>query len=124
MLSKKYLYGIFGTRASYRWEPSPLLPVTGYAPDAATMDALLAIVRGPDPDVTFTNLGDVDRMGHSDLTGTTLQAARSAALADTDLQVGRLVDQLVETGKWESSVLVVLADHSMDVPWSRPTRAC
>ncbi|MFP5368390.1 MAG: alkaline phosphatase family protein, partial [Actinomycetes bacterium] len=103
----------------YRWEPSPLVPVTGHAPDAATMDALLAIVSGPDPDFTFTNLGDVDRMGHSDLTGTTLQAARSAALADTDLQVGRLVDHLVETGKWESSVLVVLADHSMD--WSLPT---
>ena len=119
VLSKKYLYGIFGTRASYRWEPSPLLPVTGHAPDAATMDALLAIISGPDPDFTFTNLGDVDRMGHSDLTGTTLQAARSTALADTDLQVGRLVDHLVDTGKWESSVLVVLADHSMD--WSLPT---
>lgn len=119
VLSKKYLYGIFGTRASYRWEPYPLLPVTGHAPDAATMDALLAIVSGPDPDFTFTNLGDVDRMGHSDLTGTTLQAARTAALADTDLQVGRLVDHLVDTGKWESSVLVVLADHSMD--WSLPT---
>jgi ectonucleotide pyrophosphatase/phosphodiesterase family member 5 len=119
VLSKKYLYGIFGTRASYRWEPSPLLPVTGHAPDAATMDALLAIVSGPDPDFTFTNLGDVDRMGHSDLTGTTLQAARSTALADTDLQVGRLVDHLVNTGKWESSVLMVLADHSMD--WSLPT---
>lgn len=119
VLSKKYLYGIFGTRASYRWEPSPLLPVTGHAPDAATMDALLAIVSGPDPDFTFTNLGDVDRMGHSDLTGTTLQAARNTALAGTDLQVGRLVDHLVDAGKWESSVLVVLADHSMD--WSLPT---
>ncbi|TDL32112.1 alkaline phosphatase family protein [Arthrobacter nitrophenolicus] len=119
VLSKEYLYGIFGTRASYRWEPYPLLPVTGHAPDAATMDALLAIVSGPDPDFAFTNLGDVDRMGHSDLTGTTLQAARTAALAATDLQVGRLVDHLVDTGKWESSVLVVLADHSMD--WSLPT---
>lgn len=119
VLSKKYLYGIFGTRASYRWEPSPLLPVTGHAPDAATMDALLAIVSGPDPDFTFTNLGDVDRLGHSDLTGTTLQAARNTALADTDLQVGRFVDHLVGTGKWDSSVLMVLADHSMD--WSLPS---
>jgi arylsulfatase A-like enzyme len=119
VLSKEYLYGIFGTRASYRWEPYPLLPVTGHAPDAATMAALLAIVSGPDPDFAFTNLGDVDRMGHSDLTGTTLQAARTAGLAATDLQVGRLVDHLVDTGKWESSVLVVLADHSMD--WSLPT---
>ena len=119
VLSKKYLYGIFGTRASYRWEPQPLLPVTGHAPDAATMDALLAMVSGPDPDVVFTNLGDVDRVGHSDLSGTSLRAAREAALADTDLQVGRFVDHLKSAGKWESSVLLVLADHSMD--WSVPS---
>ena len=119
VLSKKYLYGIFGTRASYRWEPAPLLPVTGHAPDSATMEALLTIISGPDPDVVFTNLGDIDRLGHSDLTGTTLRAARTAALADTDLQVGRLVDHLRNTGKWDSSVLLVLADHSMD--WSLPT---
>lgn len=119
VLSKKYLYGIFGTRASYRWEPQPLLPVTGHAPDAATMDALLAMVGGPDPDFVFTNLGDIDRVGHSDLTGTTLRAAREAALADTDVQVGRFVDHLKGTGKWDSSVVMVLADHSMD--WSLPS---
>lgn len=119
VLSKKYLYGIFGTRASYRWEPQPLLPVTGHAPDLATMDALLAMVSGPDPDFVFTNLGDIDRVGHSDLTGTTLRAAREAALMNTDQQVGRFVDHLKGTGKWESSVIMVLADHSMD--WSIPT---
>ncbi|MEN8583172.1 alkaline phosphatase family protein [Burkholderia sp. RS01] len=119
VLSKKYLYGIFGTRASYRWEPQPLLPVTGHAPDAATMDALLVMVSGPDPDFVFTNLGDIDRVGHSDVSGTTLRAAREAALADTDVQVGRFIDHLKSTGKWESSVVMVLADHSMD--WSIPT---
>jgi len=119
VLSKKYLYGVFGTRASYRWEPQPLLPVTGHAPDAATMDALLAMVSGPDPDFVFTNLGDIDRVGHSDVSGTTLRAARESALADTDMQVGRFVDHLKNAGKWESSVLLVLADHSMD--WSIPT---
>ncbi|MEQ4519489.1 alkaline phosphatase family protein [Pseudarthrobacter sp. B907] len=119
VLSKKYLYGIFGTRASYRWEPQPLLPVTGHAPDAATMDALLAMVSGPDPDFVFTNLGDIDRVGHSDLSGTTLRAAREAALADTDVQVGRFIDHLKSAGKWDSSVVMVLADHSMD--WSLPS---
>ncbi|TQJ38514.1 secreted protein [Arthrobacter sp. SLBN-112] len=119
VLSKKYLYGIFGTRASYRWEPQPLLPVTGHAPDVATMDALLAMVSGPDPDFVFTNLGDIDRVGHSDITGTTLRAAREAALVNTDQQVGRFIDHLKSTGKWESSVIMVLADHSMD--WSIPT---
>ncbi|GAB4100692.1 alkaline phosphatase family protein [Sinomonas halotolerans] len=119
VLSKEYLFGVFGERATYRWEPYPLIPGTNHAPDAATMDALLAMVDGPDPDLVFTNLGDVDRVGHTDLTGTTLRAARETALADTDLQMGRLVDRLRETGKWETSVIVVLADHSMD--WSVPT---
>ncbi|MDO8337244.1 MAG: alkaline phosphatase family protein [Microcella sp.] len=119
VLSKQYLYGIFGERATYRWEPSPLVPITEHAPDAATVDALIAMVDGPDPDLVFANLGDVDRVGHSDLTGTTLQAARSAALLSTDLQVGRFVDRLVASGKWSSSILIVTADHSMD--WSIPT---
>ena len=119
VLSKAYLFGIFGERATYRWEPFPLLPGTEHAPDAATVDALLAMVDGPDPDLVFANLGDVDRMGHVDPTGTSLQVARQLALASTDLQVGRFVDHLRATGRWERSVLVVLADHSMD--WSLPT---
>lgn len=119
VLSKEYLYGIFGERATYRWEPAPVVPVSGHAPDTATMDALIAMVDAADPDLVFTNLGDIDRMGHSDLTGTTLQAARTAALASTDTQVGRFIDYLTETGKWETSVILVLADHSMD--WSIPT---
>ncbi|RBY90860.1 alkaline phosphatase family protein [Blastococcus sp. TF02A-26] len=119
VLSKDYLYGIFGERADHRWEPFPLLPVTDHAPDAATMDAMLAMVDRFDPDFVFTNLGDVDRVGHSDLSGTTLRLARTAALASTDLQIGRLVDHLRATGRWERTALVVLADHSMD--WSLPT---
>ncbi|GAB4079283.1 alkaline phosphatase family protein [Modestobacter muralis] len=119
VLSKEYLFGVFGTRATYRWEPFPLLPVTDHAPDAATTDALIAMVDGPDPDFVFTNLGDVDRFGHADVTGTTVQAARRLALASTDLQVGRFVDHLRATGRWERSVLLVLADHSMD--FSLPT---
>ena len=119
VLSKRYLFGIFGERATYRWEPSPLLPVTGHAPDTSTVDALIAMVDGVDPDFVFANLGDVDRVGHSDVTGTTVQAARTAALKDTDSQAGRFVDHLVAAGVWESSVLIVLADHSMD--WSIPS---
>ncbi|MBG6225918.1 arylsulfatase A-like enzyme [Arthrobacter sp. CAN_A2] len=119
VLSKEYLYGIFGERATYRWEPQPLIPVTGHAPDVATMDALIAMVDAADPDLVFTNLGDIDRLGHSDLTGTTLRAARTAALVATDAQIGRFVGHLKSTGTWDSSVLMVLADHSMD--WSLPT---
>ncbi|HEX6248487.1 MAG TPA: nucleotide pyrophosphatase/phosphodiesterase family protein [Nocardioidaceae bacterium] len=120
VLSKEYLFGIFGTRATYRWEPAPVVPVSGHAPDAFTMDAAVAMVEELDPDLVFVNLGDCDRMGHSDLTGTTLKAARQAALVEVDVQVGRFVDMLRSTGRWDSSVVVVLADHSMD--WSRPDR--
>lgn len=120
VLSKEYLYGIFGTRATYRWEPEPVLPVTGHAPDVFTMDAAIGMVRNLDPDLVFVNLGDCDRVGHGDLTGTTLQVARRTALATADTQVGRFVDMLRDTGRWRHSVVVVLADHSMD--WSRPDR--
>jgi hypothetical protein len=118
VLSKEYLYGIFGDRATHRWEPQPIVPVSGHAPDAFTMDATISMVEEFDPDLVFVNLGDIDRMGHSDFTGTSVQAARQLALAQTDLQVGRFVDMLESSGRWPDSVVVVLADHSMD--WSMP----
>jgi predicted AlkP superfamily pyrophosphatase or phosphodiesterase len=118
VLSKEYLYGIFGDRATYRWEPQPIVPVSGHAPDAFTMDATISMVEEFDPDLVFVNLGDIDRMGHSDLTGTSVRAARTLALTETDLQVGRFVDMLKDSGRWRDSVVIVLADHSMD--WSTP----
>ncbi|WP_007027662.1 alkaline phosphatase family protein, partial [Saccharomonospora iraqiensis] len=120
VLSKEYLYGIFGERAGTRWEPWPIVPISGHAPDLSSTTALLAMVDETDPDLVFVNLGDVDRVGHTDLTGTTLRAARAAALGSTDAQVARFEAYLRRTGRWESSVLVVLADHSMD--WSLPHR--
>ncbi|MCM2576803.1 alkaline phosphatase family protein [Streptomyces sp. MTZ3.1] len=118
VLSKRYLHGIFGTRADVQWKPEPLLPVTGHAPDAFTADAAIAMIDSSDPDLVFVNFGDVDRVGHSDITGTTLEAARKAALAGTDAQIARVLDHLTDTGRWENSVVIVLADHSMD--WSLP----
>ncbi|WP_439938308.1 alkaline phosphatase family protein [Nocardia sp. N13] len=119
VLSKQYLYGVFGDRATHRWEPSPVLPVTGHSPDLATMDAALAMLEQHDPHLMFVNLGDIDRVGHSDVTGPlSLRAAREAALAATDVQVGRFVDALRSSGRWQDSIVIVLADHSMD--WSRP----
>jgi arylsulfatase A-like enzyme len=118
VLSKEYLYSVFGDRATHRWEPFPLLPITEHAPDAATMEAALTMIDEFDPAMMFVNLGDVDRVGHADLTGTTLKAARTAALASTNVQVGRFVDKLKGNGTWSSSMVIVLADHSMD--WSLP----
>jgi arylsulfatase A-like enzyme len=98
-----------------------VVPVSGHAPDAATVDALIEMVDSHDPALVLVNLGDVDRVGHSDETGgLTVAAARSAALASTDLQVGRFLDHLRATGRWASAVVLVLADHSMD--WSLPQR--
>ncbi len=118
VLSKEYLFGVFGTRATHRWEPQPIVPVSGHAPDQFTMDAAIAMVDEFDPNLVFVNLGDCDRVGHSDLSGTTLKAARTAALSTVDLQVGRFVDMLKSSGRWKNSVVIVLADHSMD--WSLP----
>jgi arylsulfatase A-like enzyme len=119
VLSKEYLYGVFGERATARWEPEPIVPVSGHAPDQFTMAAALAMLTDVDPHLMFVNLGDIDRVGHSDLTGPLgLKAARRAALAATDNQVARFVDALKTTGRWERSIVIVLADHSMD--WSTP----
>lgn len=120
VLSKTYLYGVFGARATHRWEPSPTVPVSEHAPDVFTIDAAIAMLEEFDPSLMFVNLGDIDRFGHADLTGTTLRAARRLALADTDLQVQRFLDALVAQGVWEHSLVIVLADHSMD--WSTPDR--
>lgn len=119
VLSKEYLYGVFGSRSTHRWEPAPIVPVSGHAPDVFTMEAALAMVTDHDPHLVFVNLGDIDRLGHSDLTGPLgLKAARHAALASTDVHVSRFIDLLKSSGRWEHSLVVVLADHSMD--WSLP----
>ncbi|HEY9566302.1 MAG TPA: alkaline phosphatase family protein, partial [Nocardioides sp.] len=114
VLSKDYLYGIFGTRATHRWEPAPLIPITNHAPDVFTIEAAKKMVTTHDPELMFVNLGDVDRVGHADLTGTTLQLARRAALVNTDVQVKSFIDLLKQTGRWQNTMVIVLADHSMD----------
>ena len=118
VLSKEYLYGIFGERATHRWEPAPIVPISGHAPDVFTMEAAVTMVKKLDPHLLFVNLGDIDRLGHTDLTGSSLQLLRRTALLEADLQVRRFVTMLKTTGRWERSVVIVLADHSMD--WSLP----
>src|SRR3546814_3961304 len=76
VLSKVYVYGSIGTRATHRWEPAPLIPITNHAPDVFTIEAAKKMVTTHDPELMFVNLGDVDRVGHADLTGTTLQPAQ------------------------------------------------
>lgn len=120
VLSKDYLFSVFGTRATYRWEPFPLLPVTNHALDAFTMSALRQMITTADPHFVFTNLGDIDRFGHSDLTGGTLQVLRKAALTSTDTQIGSFIAFLKARPTWAQTTVIVLADHSMD--WSDPDK--
>lgn len=120
VLSKAYLYGVFGQRASYTWKPFPELPITEHAPDIATMGAAIDVINQHNPQFMFINLGDIDRVGHADLSGTTLKVARELALASADAQVGRLVSTIKAKGQWADTLLIVLADHSMD--WSQPDR--
>lgn len=119
VLSKEYLVGIFGERATHRWEPELYIPVSEHAPDLLTYNALTSMVEEFDPNLVFVNLGDIDRVGHSDLTGTTLRVARDAALLQTDTLVGQFLDSLRAGPRWEDTMVIVLADHSMD--WSIPT---
>lgn len=125
ILSKTYLHGIFsGDRdgdgapdADYLWDPQPIIPGSGHAPDAFTTQAALDEL-GNSPDLLFVNLGDVDRSGHVDPSGVQDPAVRAAALHDTDEQLGRIIDALQSSGTWENTVMILVSDHSMD--WSTP----
>src|SRR6478609_4206337 len=44
VLSKQYLYSVFGEQATHRWEPKPVIPVSGHSPDVFTVEARLAMV--------------------------------------------------------------------------------
>jgi ectonucleotide pyrophosphatase/phosphodiesterase family member 5 len=140
VLSKRYLYDLFDGLADHQWDgdqpPQPNIPVSDHVPDPWTMDATIEVIDRHDPDLVFVNLGDVDRSGHSDPSGplapevdrtvrpegddprTSVPAFRTSVLASTDLQLRRFVEHLTSTGRWDSSVVLVVADHSMD--WSVP----
>ena len=118
VLSKDYLHGIFSGRASVQWAPFPLVPITDHSLDEFTVEALKRTVTDHNPRFTFVNLGDMDRCGHMDLTGYSLRAARNQAVWNSDHKLYQFEQFLRDTGRWERSVVMVLADHSMD--WSVP----
>ncbi|MCZ4538951.1 alkaline phosphatase family protein [Dietzia maris] len=120
VLSKDYLHGLFGGRASVQWAPFPLVPVTDHSLDWFTVEALKQTITDHAPRMTFVNLGDMDRFGHMDLSGTSLRLARNQAVYNSDHKLWDLEQFLRSTGRWERSVLIVLADHGMD--WSEPLR--
>jgi len=136
-LSKKYLFevfngdaadpgrdneapGVFNVQPDSYWDPEDsgayIPSPSEHTPDTPTMDQALAQL--PDVDFHFINLGDVDRLAHA-----SGEQARSAALAEADAQIGRLVDALMAAGRWDSTVLIVLSDHGMDYSPAGPAAA-
>ncbi len=82
----------------------------GYALDNQVMDIVIARHTGPArPHFTFVGLSMVDGFQH--LFGARSPQAR-AAVANADANIGRLVDALRRSGRWEDTVLFVLADES------------
>jgi hypothetical protein len=104
--------------------PVTAVPVVDAAFDEETGTEAWLVSRELDPDLLFLNLGMTDRAGHVDETGGVIErfpALRQAALQSADLQLRRLVDELQDSGRWERTVFMVTADHSMD--WSRRDHA-
>jgi hypothetical protein len=131
-LSKSYLYEIFSACGysgsdcgindapdrSFDPKADPtFIPQSNHTPDQTTMREARGLL--PDADFLFINLGDTDRVGHIDVTGNSgTPMARYAALMDTDVLVGQLLDDLDASGRWDSTVMLVVSDHGMD--WSTP----
>ena len=118
VVSKDYLYTILDGKASVHWTPGPLLPVTDHALDHFTVEALKVTIDDHSPRFTFVNLGDIDRFGHMDFSGTSWRLARNQALFNTDHKLWELEQFMRANGSWDRTAILVLADHSMD--WSTP----
>jgi predicted AlkP superfamily pyrophosphatase or phosphodiesterase len=152
--SKGYLWYLFAgeppnpddeawqRRADYIWgapeSESYIRDPDDHTVDAAVMEeGFMPWMRSsaPSPRFAFLNLGDIDRSGHVDETGSTIPwtegpdgidigdgtnvtAFRQAALSDTDAQVQLFVEELKSREAWDNSIVIFTSDHGMD--WSRP----
>lgn len=108
------------------YTPAVVIPGAAFTPDYETATAGIAVSRELDPDLLFLSLGDTDRVGHIDEVGGltadgptgAAPAGRLTTIQNTDSLLRALVEDLRDRGVWESTVLIVTADHSMD--WSTP----
>lgn len=102
-------------------DPS-FIPGLGLTLDERTVPEAVRVSRELDPDFLFMNFGSIDRTGHVDPVGGVTAglptgaapAARTTQLVRTDALLRTLVDELKSSGRWESTVLMITADHSMD----------
>ena len=82
---------------------------SGYTTNDCVMDRTLDILGQEDPDFTFVNLPGVDAFSH--LFGAGSPEADDA-VTDADAQIGRLIDALRESKRWQHSVVIVTSDHN------------
>ena len=124
-LSKEYVWRTFTGEADEDFnQPDFNIPVSGHAPESATVPFLLNALNSGPLDHGFINLGDHDRAGHIDVTGAApdgpdgvmegARAAQRAALAQVDAHIGTIVAQLQQSGEWDRTVLMIVSDHSMN----------
>jgi hypothetical protein len=115
-------------------DPTFIPNPAGLTPDERTMAEALRVVQSDDPDFLFVNLGAVDRVGHADITGPVVPGVtdpipvavpngnrpvlRDLQRTNTDTLLRLFVQTLEAQGRWDNSVLLLTADHSMD--WSLP----
>lgn len=92
-----------------RHSPAEPASGSGVTLDQFVMDQTIDLVKTEDPDFTLINMGQIDGFQH-------VFGPRSpeaiGAVRNADLQIGRLIEVLKETGKWEHSILFITADHS------------
>ena len=66
------------------------------------------IIEEKKPDVLFVHFTDVDTVGHAKGWGSTEQLA---CIEKTDRQLGELIASLNRAGLWDSTFMIVTADH-------------
>lgn len=86
------------------------------SPDEWVMDNALLVLEEVDPEIILIHLPFLDPVQHSFGHGS---MESWATLAWADYQVGRLLKYLNESGKLESTLLVVTADHGQTNTWER-----
>lgn len=108
--------------ATHVYQPRVFIPESDHETDHLVMEEVHRVTADLDPHFLFVNLGDVDRVGHTDVSawGTALQAQAwyEERVSNVDRLLRLHVEQLKQEGKWEQTVYIVTADHSMD--WSLP----
>ena len=119
VLSKAYVHRIFADDPVDSRFPQEQfnIPVSDHAPDIATVGFIeQELLTADPPDYLFANLGDIDRAGHIDETGfvSPVPVGRQAAIVQTDTLLRGVVETLKAQGLWDSTVLVISSDHSMD----------